>query len=338
VLVAHLIDAEAGEGGVLACAAAVASSPAGVRQRVLVLGPAWVEARARALGLAVDARVSPGGVGGLSQGRSLRPVLKGAAPDCVQAWSLSAGRAADRAGFGSRLIVCGSTPAGPLEWLGSPTVAIWPWQDRERWRAAGAVDIRELPDPALGSPWNADRDAYRDVRAELGIEPEDEAVALLADPPADGDARRFVYLLGLLHVGGRRIIGLVPEGVSSLDRSARYTRAHGRRWGLIPVRGPMCRAVVAADVAALDDARPDQSGLLATVATGAGVPIVRIGPGPAAPEVARRSATWAMDALDRRHERFAARAEAGAAGGAAFVATLCEIWRDGAAALHAAPV
>lgn len=343
LLVTHLIDPGAGEAGVLACAAAIAASPVDIAHRVIAVGPSWVEARAGQLGLHVHARVAPGGCSALARARTLRSFLDHAdgRANAVHAWSLSSGAAAHRAGVGPRLVVCGATPARhePLEWLADPTVGIWPWQSRAAWAGAGAVDIRDLPAPTPSSfrPAWAGMGArvadYELVRAELGIEPEDEVVALIADAPESGDARRFVYLLGLLHVGGRRIVGLVPEGCSSLARAARYTRAHGRRWGLIPVRGPMCRALVGADVAALDEARPDSSVLLALVAHDAGVPVVRIGPGPAAPEVARRTAARAMEALDRRGERL--RLSPGGPGASAFASTLAEVWRDAAAALHA---
>jgi len=341
VLVAHLIDADTGEGGVLACAAALAGSPADIHHRVLAIGPAWVQARAHELGLNIHERVAAG-VSALSRARALRAALRatGSRPDALQAWSVSAGATADRAGFGSRLVICGSTPRDPARWLAGPTVAAWPWQPHDAWRRAGAVDIRELPTPELRPPWigrgQGGADDYTAVREALGIAPDDEAVALVADPPSDGNARRFVYLLGLLHVGGRRIIGLVPEGCSSLDRAARYTRAHGKRWGLIPVRGPMSRALAGADVAAIDESRPDAAGLLALVARAAGVSVVTIGPGPAAPEVARRTAALANDALDRRREHPARpTSPSAAAPGSPFAATIAEIWRDAAATLHA---
>ncbi len=353
MIVLHLIDAGAGEGGVLACAAAVTPPVAtpppttDIDHRVLVIGPAWVEARARELGLSVDARAATGGMSALSRARTVRAAVSQlrVRVDAVQAWSLSAGAIADRAGWGQRLVVCGSTPREPVEWLRGPTVAMWPWQSRDAWRSAGAVDIRELPMPHLQSPWDVPHSArpdacYARTRVELGLEPADEVVALLADPPDDGDARRFVYLLGLLHVGGRRIVGLVPEGCSTLDRAARYTRAHGRRWGLIPVRGPLTRALAAADVAAIDHARGDAAGLLGLVAESSGLSVVHIGPGPAAPEVARKTAAKAIEVLDRRHERThraPARAHAPHAD-PLFASTIAEIWRDAASALHATGV
>ncbi len=337
MLVAHLIDADAGEGGVLACAHAVRAAGPGVEQRVLVLGAGWVAARAEQLGLANHRVVPMGGRSTAVHARAVRHALRGLGRtvDAVQAWSLAAAQVGVRAGLGARLVVCGATPRS-APWLADVTVARWGWQDEHAWREAGAVDVRELPEPALAPAWDAQADGYARVREDLEIEPEDEVIALLCDPPADGDARRFVYLLGLLHVGGRRIVGLVPEGCFALDRAARYTRAHGRRWGLIAVQGPMVRALAGADLAALDEARPDGAALLGSVARRMNVPVVSIGPGPAAPEVARRTAQLAIEALDRRGERVRAGTE-DAADGTGFEGVLEEIWKDAAGALHVRP-
>jgi len=121
----------------------------------------------------------------------------------------------------------------------------------------------------------ADRQVHR---AAIGLQPEDIAIALLADPPAAADATRFAFTLGLLYTTGARVVGIVPRGVGGERRALRFVRSHGRRWGLTVFEGSLLGAVQAADIALWDAADGDDGRVsagpgLITWARGAGVPV-----------------------------------------------------------------
>lgn len=121
------------------------------------------------------------------------------------------------------------------------------------WRAAGVADVRTAP-PAAARP--SELPTRDDARRALGLDPSERLVALLADPPSLGDARRFVNLLGILAVAGCRCTGLVPAGSDQLRRAARFIRSTGRSWSLIPTRAPLPLALAACDIALCDARLP----------------------------------------------------------------------------------
>jgi hypothetical protein len=118
------------------------------------------------------------------------------------------------------------------------------------WRNAGASDARRVPPVARFD--TADLPAREEVRARLGIKPHERTLALFADPPHLGDARRFAYLSGLLGIGGVPTVGLVHARSAQLRRGARFLRECGRAWRFIAADVPLADVLPAADAALCD--------------------------------------------------------------------------------------
>ncbi|MBX3386512.1 MAG: hypothetical protein KF768_08065 [Phycisphaeraceae bacterium] len=88
-----------------------------------------------------------------------------------------------------------------------------------------------------------------DLRRRLGVPDNHHLIALLADPPRAGDAKRFTFFLGLLYAGHQRVSGLIPSGCQRLGRASRYLRDHDRRWGLIASDLPLETRLAVSDAA-----------------------------------------------------------------------------------------
>lgn len=278
----HLIDPAAGEGPLLACAAALRIP--GFDHTVWTIGPRAAARRAAAAGVPSHHTLpAPARRPTLAwpAARALAADLRraGATPDVVHCWSFSTLTLA-RLAFGPRLpkmVFACSDPADLPRWS-RPQLADGPllvttrrttWR---RWIADVSLDARHLPLP-IPTPLTAPS-ARDDLRAAVGIAPGEHAllIALLADPPRAADARAFSFMLGLLHLAGARVIGVVPRGVGQGRRGARFVRAHGRRWGLVEWDGPMSVLAPATDLAMWSP--PNDSGLVAAAYAGAGIPIV----------------------------------------------------------------
>lgn len=118
------------------------------------------------------------------------------------------------------------------------------------WRRAGAPDVR-IASPRLA--FHLDGIPSRDdARAALNIAPDERVIALFADPPAFGDARRFAYLAGLLSVGGAPTVALVHARNTQVRRAARFIQGCGRLWRLLVVDSPLVHALPACDAAIID--------------------------------------------------------------------------------------
>lgn len=123
------------------------------------------------------------------------------------------------------------------------------------------------PAPIDPAPWSADakgltpgaaHDNGRDaasrarLRSILGASGVGPVVALLADPPSAGDARRFVFNLGLMEVGIGPVLGVASGGSFALDRARRLHRLSVRRSPLVIIGGSVVPWLGAADLAVLE--------------------------------------------------------------------------------------
>lgn len=241
-------------------------------------------------------------------GRGLRSLLEHRtdetgepAPDLIQCWSARMLGAA-RAAFGKRIIPrCGVLARPPCadvverhrgtrlsrtpeeRALDDTTLLTFDLESRDSWApmasaGRGALrmrdNIRVSPAPPLVPRRTAAERAA--ARHALGLEDRDVAVLLLADPPRAGDSMRFAFQVGLQHVGGVRIVGIVPRGTSNARRGARFVAGHGRRWGLIECAAPMSQVLPGADVALWDvyeDGAVSCGSVLLGACIGAGVPV-----------------------------------------------------------------
>lgn len=291
--VLHLLDLSAGEEPTLACRAALEIP--GFTHELWTIGPASA-AEGAWPGLASHPRLTPPLGSPLLAWRASRALARdrrrrNAAPDLVQCWSPSAYTLA-RATFGRytpAVVLAATDPthrtvdeASPSWSAGSlgrtaPTTAVLRLSHWEAWLHVGAGDVRLLPPPVPSPPDpSADVPPRRELRRLLGIDAAGDAravaVALLADPASTGDARRFSFIMGLMHTVGRRVVGVVPRGCGLLRPAARFVRAHGRRWGLVESPLPMAEIAHAIDAATW----PGRHGgaALAAAYAAAGVPVV----------------------------------------------------------------
>lgn len=111
-------------------------------------------------------------------------------------------------------------------------------------------NIRLCEPPVAGAA--ADDAARRSARAALGIPDDAMTVAMLADPPDAADALRFVFLVGLIHCAGIRVVALARAGQRGERRAARFVAGHSRRWSLVVSDRPMTDILHAADIAVWD--------------------------------------------------------------------------------------
>jgi hypothetical protein len=236
------------DAGVLACRAAIERTPE-LEHRVCLIGPTSAERRAGALGLHTTHRIAPP-AGAVSLGWfGLESLVRDRGlPDAVQCWTRPLLRLA-------RLALGNSVPC-----VGPPA---------------------EYPLPA--APASVDRDQ---LRRRLGLQAGEKAVLLLADPPSTADARRFVFMLGLIEVAGHRCAGVIPSGARHLVRGRRFARDANLGTNLILTDLPAWALAPACDCAVLHDAgdepavrsAPETAAAIARAAVGAtlirGLPVL----------------------------------------------------------------
>lgn len=278
----HLLDPHDGCEPMLACRAAM--SIAEVHHEFWLVTDSCVERAAAAFGFESTDRIGTLLGRAESAGPGLRTLLEQRTdvcgepiPDLVQCWSVRMLGAA-RAAFGKRIIprcaVLVRPPGAEVvrrsratrysntfeeRALDDTTLLALDRSTRDGWApmasaGRGALrmrdNIRISPAPPL--PLTSTTTRRSDARRALGLDDRDIAVVLLADPPDAGDSMRFAFQIGLQHVGGVRIVGIVPRGTTNARRGARFVASHGRRWGLIESSRPLDQLIGAADVALWD--------------------------------------------------------------------------------------
>lgn len=297
----HLLDPHDGQEPMLACRAAMSIAEAA--HALWLVTDSIGERCAAAAGLHSTDRVGTRIGRAESAGGGLRALLNHRtddlgepAPDLVQCWSVRM-LAAARAAFGKRVLPrCALLARPPLHSgksardsraLDDTTLLTLDLMSREAWAplassGRGALrmrdNIRLAPAPPLPKRCPADASISRKrAREALGLEDADVAVLLLADPPAAADAMRFAFQIGLQHVGGVRIVGLLPRGTTNARRGDRFVAGHGRRWGTLASALPIESLIAAADVSvwdAPDDGKPTSGATLLCASLAAGVPVV----------------------------------------------------------------
>ncbi|MBY0310865.1 MAG: hypothetical protein K2W85_02225 [Phycisphaerales bacterium] len=265
----HLVDpADSGDEGLICCAAAI-DGVSGCTQRVLIIGNAEDERRARALGIDTRDRVPKCSSVWLTSARVRSVISAHSGPrrrkiDVLQCWSLSALSLAARAApHRSRIGIFTGVPGDDLgdaaaalsgatlctmDIRGRATLARACSEDRDA--SAALARVRMIPPPvALPSAPLASRES---VRRALGIEPGQTVVSLLADPPGSGDARRVCFALGLNHVLGTNTVALVRRGARQARRATRFNRLNARRWDMISATISIAELIAASDVCVVD--------------------------------------------------------------------------------------
>ncbi|HRQ72302.1 MAG TPA: hypothetical protein PLU35_04655 [Phycisphaerales bacterium] len=232
------------DGATIACAAALQHT-ADHAHTICIIAGGEAETRCAELGLrTTDRIVAPLGRATLAL-NGLRRFVRDRGPfDAVQCWSAGIEATARRA--------CGPmTRILPL-----PSAHIL---------AAAAADAGTHADRA-------------NARHALELDDRDFVVALLADPPASGDARQFIFLIGLLDIAGTTICGLVDARSASLARARRFHARAQINWRLLVTRRPLPSLIAACDAAAVvaraTDPHAQPPVALIAAAHASGVPVV----------------------------------------------------------------
>jgi len=196
---------------VLACAEAIRVRPEDAHI-VVALGTRAAAGHAEQLGLRVHA-VAPAILGhaGLACRELRRVVIDLGGADVLQPWS-------ERARTACRLAASGNGPIAAVP--------------NEAWPSVDGV---------IGDERNA-------VRASLSVPDGVPMVALLADPSRHAEARRFVYMVGLLDVADIPIAGLVDRRSAHVSRARRFHAEAGVQWRMLLPEEPIARLLHACDV------------------------------------------------------------------------------------------
>jgi hypothetical protein len=234
VRVLHLIDGS-GEPGprldLCAGAAGLLAARTSGEHASCVVGPAAARRRASALGAPRGWHVAPVLRRPEAAARGVRGIGESWSPDVVQCWGaemLGVARLAFPAGTPLVAVIEGRGGGHGLlvEWFGAPlTNAVLLCYD-EGDRAALAdewpgVEVRRVPPGVVPRPGLTNEP--RRVREALGIDPGEIAVLLVGDAP-QADALRFAFLMGLMQVAGRSVVGVMPTSASGRRRGSRLRR------------------------------------------------------------------------------------------------------------------
>lgn len=293
-----------GDEGVLACREVLACRD--LSHRVCVVGTRADAERVKRLGVCVDGIIPVAQRAGLMD-RGLRRVVGLLAEELPGEWAACSwgvelatlGRAAYRLGAAGQVVVETRGPAAVRGAVDDDVVrrrGSWPGLEHavfvgagevvaREWDRAGAKDVRTAP--LAFAHAGIERGARRTgvagvegVTEEAGGSP--HVIGLLAAPASMGDARQFVFVLGLLYAAGLRMHGLVPTGALNARRAARFVRDHGRRWGLREWTGPVhelasvCDALVCPASTSEDERLTAGPAVLAAASNAgrAGLPII----------------------------------------------------------------
>ena len=245
-------DCGPSDAAVVCCAAMRAGGAGGavgaVGDAVCVIGPGEARARARSLGLEVDATILPVLGRGSPRGGALRRVVdKLGGFDVVRAWT----RGAVATGLSSGVRLVDSSGLEESEACA------------ERWAKGAALRSRER------------------AREEMGLADDLVVVGLIADPPSDGDASDFVYFKMLVAKAGVASVTVVQRGAWQLDRARGFHRELSHEGGFLAWNGAMLPLMAAFDGVVLspptarsDSLRGARARVAAIVAARAGVPMV----------------------------------------------------------------
>jgi hypothetical protein len=359
--VLHLID---GTGGRttrldLTSGACAALRNEGDEQAVCVIGPAPARRRVAAMGAPVRWSIAPAAGARGTAARALRRVAAAWPPDVVHCWGaemLSMSQLGFPAGTPTVGIIDRRPPlnepvTGCLEAPLSDAILLC--YDQKAGEALGdlhgTADVNVVTPPAPGRKAQSGA-----VRAKLGLAEQDLAVLLVGDAP-EADSLRFAFMLGLLEVAGRVIVGVAPASARHRARGERLRRRALRRIPMITSDLHMLELASACDLAVWDAGgpgptshqEPDAGAGPAPIASllARGLPVVaprhegiaRLYPAEAAEaclamnssltELARKLMTLGDDAgLRARVSAAAARHAAGADWTGVFVRSVREAW------------
>lgn len=284
----------AGDTAAIVCKAITENLP-DCRHTVCIIGSTDDERRLSELGLDSTDRISPPTRVTLHAGRGLRALSRDrfgpGGPDAVLSYSVASLGLASLSYRRRTRHVCVLThpPLIPRpSWSlmdRSAGFVVLADADADAWVEYGVPTdrITVAPPPPPVPRVTLDAGYRAELRAALGLEEDDVAVAVLGDPPAAVDAVWAWYVLNTIETNGTPVVGIIPSGASQIARAQRLGRTGSSKQRLIVADSPMISLIGACDVAFWDSTihpgteSHGQSGgaaVLIGAAHAAGVPVV----------------------------------------------------------------
>eukprot|EP00913_Durusdinium_trenchii_P006282 g5894.t1 len=247
---------------------------------VLLVGDAMSRRWMRAHGIAFDACVAPtGGRVALAWPSVLRAIRR-RRPGAIRCWSAPTLRLASGLARFHRAAILGTLVEGPCERerviLGAKhrieSLDVFDDQDAQAWRRHGlSAETVDLPEP---SPAPGDTERRR-LQRGLGVAETDLLLGTLLDHPSETDVRRLSFLLAILAVSERSVVGLAPEGGRLVEAGRRYARVINRDYRLLFTDRPLIDQLRVLDACVIPDPTRGQARgarrVLEHAAAGAGV-------------------------------------------------------------------
>lgn len=120
------------------------------------------------------------------------------------------------------------------------------------------------------------------LRCALGVEEHERVAVLVSRDSGRGDGLGFAFAVGLSQVAGTPLVGVFATGTEGSRRAARFTRQHGRAWGMAQVDWTLAEMITASDVVIVQDSGSHGRGhepnvIVRHLAAAAGVPIIQEG-------------------------------------------------------------
>ena len=278
----HVIDpASAGDAALWSAASLLRRDDSA---RAAVIGSSDDARRALRWGLGrVDAIAAPLGRAELAW-PTLRRLCRERTPRVVHAWSARAMVAAALAVRGMDTALVASLPAAPC---GGPLGA-WSARiargradallfDSERAaRAWGLLEEGVVAPAAPAEPGALPAAGRAEARAGWRASPGDAVIAVLTEPGSPLEAASASFLLGILTLAGRGVVGVAPSA-HNLERAERFVQRLGRRWAFTVDPRPLPEWLGACDAAIWRQGRGGAAstpGFAARWALALGVPLI----------------------------------------------------------------
>ncbi len=202
--------------------------------QLVLIGDSSSEEQARSLGLRPSIRLAPP----LGKSRMLTRAIGRLARSATRVICWDDELAPLLRGLSIPCDLISTAPAHAPRRLSSRIdVRVFERADRDIWEARNQqAELESVLTPLIQDPPVL---PHGPSRADLGIEPHEICIGVIADRPSDIDARSFAFLMGLLNVSGFPIAAIIPQGADQLEAARRHHRALESRFRIFTASSPM---------------------------------------------------------------------------------------------------
>ncbi len=201
---------------------------------IILIGDTSCESQARLLGLDWHTRLTPPLGDPEMLKRRIKRLTKGASR--IICWNDEL--ATLLRGIPAELDLISTSPANAPAYVSKRvTIRCFEQTDCDFWiDRANAATLDTLLPPILDNIAQTNRPITRE---SVGIDNNAMCIGVLADRPADVDARELTFLLGLLNASGYSLTGIVPTTASHLAAARRHHRGLGSRFQFLVAADPI---------------------------------------------------------------------------------------------------